>query len=124
MRSCRGVLFQKRQFAAEIIVTCVRWYLRFSLSLRDVEQLMAERWCRKKEGALVIEAHGRNMDTIDPKYLIAKVAARHGVKIDARDPVMAIRRTLRGSVPAALRMSGSRSCFGRAMRKYSRSTRR
>jgi hypothetical protein len=64
------------------------------------------------------------MDTIDPKYLIAEVAARHGVKIDAKDPVMAIRRTLRGSVPAALRMSGSRSCFGRAMRKYSRSTRR
>jgi len=43
MGSCRGVLFQKRQFAAEIIVTCVRWYLRFSLSLRDVEELMAER---------------------------------------------------------------------------------
>ena len=26
-----------------MIVTCVRWYLRFSLSLRDVEELMAER---------------------------------------------------------------------------------
>src|SRR6266404_5191154 len=25
MKSCRGVLFQKRQFAAEIIVTSVRW---------------------------------------------------------------------------------------------------
>ena len=43
MRSCRGALFHKRQFAAEIIVTCVRWYLPFSLSLRDVEELMAER---------------------------------------------------------------------------------
>ena len=42
MRSCRGALFHKGQFAAEIIVTCVRWYLRFSLSLRDVEELMAE----------------------------------------------------------------------------------
>src|SRR6267378_4852091 len=39
----RVPLFRKRQFAAEIIVTCVRWYLRFSLSLRDVEELMAER---------------------------------------------------------------------------------
>src|SRR5437879_1576722 len=38
----RVSLFRKRQFAAEIIVTCVRWYLRFSLSLRDVEELMAE----------------------------------------------------------------------------------
>src|SRR5215475_2069778 len=36
-------LFHKRQFAAEIIVACVRWYLRFALSLRDVEELMAER---------------------------------------------------------------------------------
>src|SRR5260370_6184869 len=43
MSSCRATLFQKRHFAAEIIVTCVRWYLRFSLSLRDVEELMAER---------------------------------------------------------------------------------
>jgi hypothetical protein len=39
----RSALFRKRQFAGEIIVTCVRWYLRFSLSLRDVEELMAER---------------------------------------------------------------------------------
>jgi transposase-like protein len=42
MRVCQAPLFRKRQFAADIIVTCVRWYLRFSLSLRDVEELMAE----------------------------------------------------------------------------------
>ena len=45
MRS-RPSLFSKRQFAAEIILTCVRWYLRFSLSLRDIEELMAERGLR------------------------------------------------------------------------------
>ena len=43
MSSCRPPLFRKRQFEPTIIVTCVRWYLRFSLSLRDVEELMAER---------------------------------------------------------------------------------
>src|SRR5579859_1413433 len=43
MGFCRAPLFRKRQFAAEVIVTCVRWYLRFSLSLRDLEELMAER---------------------------------------------------------------------------------
>ena len=43
MKVCQTSLFRKRQFAAEIIVTCVRWYLRFSLSLRDVEELIAER---------------------------------------------------------------------------------
>ena len=35
-----------------------------------------------------------------------------------------VRRTPPGSAPAALRTSGSRSCFGKAMRKCSRSTRR
>ena len=43
MGTRRPPLFRKRQFEPTIIVTCVRWYLRFSLSLRDVEELMAER---------------------------------------------------------------------------------
>jgi transposase, IS6 family len=43
MRSCRPALFWKRKFEPEVIVTCVRWYLRFCLSLRDLEELMAER---------------------------------------------------------------------------------
>jgi len=43
MRSRRPPLFRKRQFEPIIIVTCVRWYSRFSLSLRDLEELMAER---------------------------------------------------------------------------------
>jgi IS6 family transposase len=43
MKSCRPALFRKRQFEPIVIVTCVRWYLRFSLSLRDVQELMAER---------------------------------------------------------------------------------
>ena len=36
-------MFRKRQFEPTVIVSAVRWYLRFSLSLRDVEELMAER---------------------------------------------------------------------------------
>jgi transposase, IS6 family len=43
MGSCRPALFRNRQFEPAVIVTCVRWYLRFSLSLRDVEELMAGR---------------------------------------------------------------------------------
>ena len=39
----RPRLFRKRRFEPTIIVTCVRWYFRFSLSLRDLEELMAER---------------------------------------------------------------------------------
>jgi IS6 family transposase len=36
-------LFKGRHFEAEIIVLCVRWYLRFGLSFRNLEELMAER---------------------------------------------------------------------------------
>src|SRR5215472_11500846 len=43
MKSTRPTPFWKRWFEPTGIVTCVRWYLRFSLSLRDVKELMAER---------------------------------------------------------------------------------
>jgi len=42
-RSSRLPLLWKRKFEPEVIVTCVRLYLRFWLSLRDLEELMAER---------------------------------------------------------------------------------
>ena len=35
--------FKGRHFEAEIIVHCVRWYLRFSSSFRDLKEIMAER---------------------------------------------------------------------------------
>ena len=58
MKRSRPAIFRGRHFEPEIIATCVRWYLRFSLSLRNVEEMMAERglmvdhttvwrWCQK-----------------------------------------------------------------------------
>ncbi len=35
--------FKWRHFQAEIILLCVRWYLRSALSYRDLEEMMAER---------------------------------------------------------------------------------
>ena len=35
--------FKWRHFEAEIILLCVRWYLRYALSYRDLEEMMAER---------------------------------------------------------------------------------
>jgi IS6 family transposase len=35
-------LFKRRHFEAEIILCAVRWYLRYALSYRDVEELMHE----------------------------------------------------------------------------------
>ena len=36
-------LFEGRHFDREVIVLCVRWYLRFKLSFRDLVEMMAER---------------------------------------------------------------------------------
>lgn len=36
-------LFKYRHYQAEIILLCLRWYLRYSLSYRDLERIMAER---------------------------------------------------------------------------------
>ena len=39
----RPAIFKWRQTAPKLILCAVRWYLRYSLSLRDVEELLAER---------------------------------------------------------------------------------
>lgn len=35
--------FKRHRFPASVICQAVRWYFRFTLSIRDVEELMAER---------------------------------------------------------------------------------
>jgi putative transposase len=38
-----GISFKGRHFDRSVILVCVRWYLAYSLSLRDLEEMMAER---------------------------------------------------------------------------------
>jgi len=38
-----GMSFKGRHFERSVILQCVRWYLVYSLSLRDLERMMAER---------------------------------------------------------------------------------
>jgi transposase-like protein len=40
--SLRHPLFRRRWFTDEVIITCVRWYLRFKLSYRDLAELARE----------------------------------------------------------------------------------
>ncbi len=35
--------FKYKQFKSEIILLCVRWYLRYGLTYRDLTEMMAER---------------------------------------------------------------------------------
>ena len=39
----RPAIFKWRHFAPEVILCAVRWYLRYSLSYREVEELLVER---------------------------------------------------------------------------------
>jgi IS6 family transposase len=43
VRRNRPAVFKGRHFQDEVIVLCVRWYLRYSLSYRDLEEMMVER---------------------------------------------------------------------------------
>ncbi len=38
--------FKWRQFEPALILRCVRWYLRYALSYRDLEDMMRERGLR------------------------------------------------------------------------------
>src|SRR3981189_3771914 len=42
-KATRPAISKWRQTAPELILCAVRWYLRYSLSLRDVEELLTER---------------------------------------------------------------------------------
>jgi putative transposase len=35
--------FKRRRFPQDIIMICVRWYIAYPLSYRDVEEMMGER---------------------------------------------------------------------------------
>ena len=41
--NCVEELFRGRHFDREVIVLCVRWYLSYKLSFRDLVEMMAER---------------------------------------------------------------------------------
>ena len=38
-----GGEFKWRHFAGEVILLCVRWYCRYGISYRDLEEMMGER---------------------------------------------------------------------------------
>ena len=38
-----GSMFKGRHFDRSVILLCVRWYLAYNLSLRNLEGMMAER---------------------------------------------------------------------------------
>jgi transposase-like protein len=50
-------LFEGRHFDCAIIIVCVRWYLRFKLSFRDLVEMMAERRLSKRHTTIMRWVH-------------------------------------------------------------------
>ncbi len=73
----RPWLFKWRQFEAEIIVCTVRWYLRYSLSYREVQELLAER------GINVVEVPDEEFETMGANVLA--LAPRVALALDGND---------------------------------------
>ena len=46
VRRCRHPMFKGRHFDQEIIILCVRWYVTYKLSYRDLAAMMLERGIR------------------------------------------------------------------------------
>jgi Pyruvate kinase, barrel domain len=77
-------LFKWRQFEPEVILLAVGWYLRFSLSYRDVEELLAERGlhapnalARKRSAAAASRLADRRKSTVAPVESTARYKYAH-----------------------------------------------
>ena len=38
-----GLDFKNRHFAGEVIIGCIRWYLKYPISYRNIQEMMEER---------------------------------------------------------------------------------
>ena len=84
----RPAIFKWRQTAPELILCAVRWYLRYSLSLRDVEELLAERglesdhttiWCWvQRYGPELDRRLRRNLKPTNKSWRVDETYVREG----------------------------------------------
>src|SRR5580693_6590087 len=67
----RPAIFKWRQTAPELILCAVRWYLRYSLSLPDVEELLAERGLEADHTTIWrwVQRYGPELDQRLPRHL-------------------------------------------------------
>ncbi len=99
-------LYHGHQYPAAIISCAVRWYFRFNLSLRDIEELLLERgvsvtyesvrrWCDKFDAAFARHAKAArrkpsstwHLDEMfvslrDKPYLLWRAVDEHGAELD------------------------------------------
>ena len=88
-RDVPAALYRRHRFPAEVIVHCVWLYHRFTVSLRDVEELMTERGV-----AVTYETIGQWCRTFGPAFAAAQRRRRPGAgdKWHVDEVQLAVRR--------------------------------
>jgi transposase-like protein len=70
-------MFAGRHFDREVILLCVRWYLRYKLSLRDLVEMMAERGLELAHTTICVGSNGMSRSSKRAGLAMqAKLAAR------------------------------------------------
>jgi transposase-like protein len=64
----RDPIYRRRRFDAEIIELCVRWYITYRLSDRDLVAMMAERGIVVSHATIQVHALGKRGDPVVMKY--------------------------------------------------------
>jgi transposase-like protein len=91
----RPAIFKWRQTEPVLILSAVRWYLRYSLSLRDVEELLKER--------------GVEVDHTTVWHCVQRYGPELEERLQADQQILARGRDLRSSKgPLVLPVSGRR----------------
>ena len=78
-----GIMSRHRQTAPELILCAVRWYLRYSLSLRDVEELFAERGLEADHTTIWrwVQRYGPELEQRLRRHLISSRPTNPGVSM-------------------------------------------
>src|SRR5512134_1672793 len=105
-------VFKRRRFPAEIVLLCVRWYCRYGISYRDLEEMMDERGVAVDHVTLyrwvqrAVDKHGRLIDFMLSDRRNTKAARRFlakALKVMRHWPPVSITTDKLGSYPKALR---------------------
>jgi hypothetical protein len=71
-------LLKWRHYESEIILLCVRWYLRYALSYRDLEEMMEERNLSELSVGGDCLANGQKTTLSTPANGVIRVEPRFG----------------------------------------------